>query len=406
MTSILTFSTLFPNSAQPTHGIFVETRLRHLLSAHPEIDARVVAPVPWFPFTYKGFGAYSRFAKVPRTEARSSLSVEHPNYVVIPKLGMAATPWSLYAACLPVLRKIQRERDFDLIDAHYFYPDGVAAVWLGKALNKPVVVTARGTDINLIPQYLVPRRLIQRAAREAQGIITVSQSLKDAMVALGVRQERVIVLRNGVDLNLFCERDRQEARRRLGLKGRTLLSVGLLIERKGHNFVIEALARLTDCTLLIAGEGPERPALERLSATRGVGDRVKFLGSVPHDQLAGIYSAADALVLASSREGWPNVLLEAMACGTPVVATNIWGNPEVVAEAAAGVLMRERSTLGVEEAVHKLFAALPRRSDTRAYAERFSWQATSDGQRNIFDRIVTASRENKLWRETSSAISH
>jgi len=139
---------------------------------------------------------------------------------------------------------------------------------------------------------------------------------------------------------------------------------------------------------MIAGEGPERSALERLAANLKVSGRVRFLGNVPHAELHRVYSAADALVLASSREGWPNVLLEAMACGTPVVASNIWGNPEVVSRPEAGVLMNERSAAGVAEGVKRLFAALPERQATRRYAEGFSWDATSEGQLRLFRDVI------------------
>ena len=384
---ILTFTTLYPNSAQPHHGVFVENRLRHLIS-NGQVNARVVAPVPWFPFSAPFFGRYAVYAKVMPRETRANLTIEHPKYVVLPKFGMRAAPASLAAASLPTLARLQAERDFDLIDAHYFFPDGVAAIRLGRRLKKPVVITARGTDVNLIPELPGPRRMIQQAARDAAGIIAVSQALKDAIVGLGIPGERVTVLRNGVDLELFQPKAREETRARLGLLGTTLLSVGHLIERKGHELVIGALPLLPHFRLLIAGDGPERGRLENLSNALKVSDRVTFLGALPHEQLHKIYAAADALVLASSREGWPNVLLESMACGTPVVASNIWGNPEVVSRPEAGVLMGERSVAGVAEGVKRLFGALPARAATRRYAEEFSWDATSEGQLRLFNEIL------------------
>ena len=384
---ILTFTTLYPNPVQPHHGVFVENRLRHLIS-NGQVNARVVAPVPWFPFSAPVFGRYADYAKVVPREIRAKLTIEHPKYLVLPKFGMGAAPASLAAASLPVLMRLQEQRDFDLIDAHYFFPDGVAAIRLGRRLKKPVVITARGTDVNLIPELPGPRRMIQEAAREAAGIIAVSQALKDAIVGLGIPGERVTVLRNGVDLDLFRPHAREETRARLGLLGPTLLSVGHLIERKGHELVIGALPSLPHFRLLIAGDGPERARLERLSKTLKVSERVSFLGALPHEQLHKIYAAADALVLASSREGWPNVLLESMACGTPVVASNIWGNPEVVSRPEAGVLMGERSAAGVAEGVRRLFGALPARAATRRYAEEFSWDATSQGQLRLFNEIL------------------
>ena len=384
---ILTFTTLYPNSVQPHHGVFVENRLRHLVSSGG-INARVVAPVPWFPFSARVFGRYAVYAKVMPRESRAQLAIEHPKYLVLPKFGMTAAPGSLAAAALPVLTRLQRERDFDLIDAHYFFPDGVAAIRLGRRLKKPVVITARGTDVNLIPELPGPRRMIQEAARQAAGIIAVSQALKDALVGLGIPAERVTVLRNGVDLELFHPQAREETRAALGLFGPSLLSVGHLIERKGHELVIGALPSLPGFRLLIAGDGPERVRLENLSSALRIADRVRFLGALPHEQLHKVYAAADALVLASSREGWPNVLLEAMACGTPVVASNIWGNPEVVSRPEAGVLMGERSAAGVAEGVLRLFRELPTRAATRRYAEEFSWDATSQGQLRLFNEIL------------------
>jgi glycosyltransferase involved in cell wall biosynthesis len=391
---ILTFTTLYPNAAQPSHGIFVENRLRHLL-ATGRVQARVVAPVPWFPSTARAFGRYAVLARVFRLEIRNGVQIAHPRYVVLPRLGMSIAPLTLFAATLLLVRRYMRLADFDLIDAHYFYPDGVAAALLGQALGKPVIITARGTDINLIPRYFVPRRMIRYALRRAAGVIAVSQALKDEMVALGVVPERITVLRNGVDLEMFRPGDREASRTALGLSGRTLLSVGHLIERKGHDLTIRALSLLQGYTLLIAGDGPELSRLRALASASGVADRVRFLGAVPHQELANLYMASDVLVLSSSREGWPNVLLEAMACGTPVVASPVWGNPEIVSAPEAGMLTRERSAEAIAEAVEQLFGNLPSRESTRAFAVRFSWDDTSAGQIRLFQEVLASHSERR-----------
>lgn len=386
---ILTFSTLYPNESQPNHGVFVENRLRHLIGTG-KVESVVVAPVPYFPARMPGFARWGIYARVPRLETRHGLTAYHPRYPVIPKIGANVAPWLLAAGSLRLLNDvIQSGYDFDLIDAHYMYPDGVAASWLGHLLRKPVVVTVRGTDISMIPRYRLPRRLIQRTLKRLAGVIAVSEALKEAVVAIGGKPEDVTVLRNGVDLNLFVPVDRMAARRRLDLNGPTLLSVGHLIERKGHDLVIRALSELAEYQLLIIGEGPEREALARLAEQLGVASRVRFLGTQPHNLLPSFYGAADALILASSREGWANVLLEAMACGTPVVASNIWGNPEVVRSPEAGRLMAERTPAAVVSAVGSLFASLPDRAATRRYAESFSWDDTSDGQVALFRRILS-----------------
>lgn len=385
---LLTFSTLFPNAAAPSHGIFVENRLRHLM-ASGEAESRVIAPVPWFPSQSERFGSYAAYAAAPRKAQRHGLEIDHPRYPLIPKIGMTMSPALLYLWALPAVRRLLASGyDFDLIDAHYFYPDGVAAALIARKLGKPVTITARGTDINLIPQYALPRRQILWAAARAQGMITVCQALKDEMVTLGVAADRVTVLRNGVDLAMFRPGDRAALRRRYGLDRPTLISVGHLIERKGHDLVIEALPELPDFRLLIAGDGPEDANLRALADRLGVADRVEFLGRRPHEELPDLCCAADALVLASSREGWANVLLEAMACGTPVVASNVWGTPEVVAVPEAGRLMAARTGAGIAEATRDLFADLPDRAETRRYAEGFSWDATTQGQLRLFRKIL------------------
>ena len=390
---LVTFSTLYPNSAQPNHGVFVENRLRHLI-ASGEVVSRVVAPVPWFPSRNPRFGIYARYAQVPTWEERHGLTLHHPRYPVIPKIGMNLSPYLLAWAALPAVRAaIKAQGGADAIDAHYLYPDGVAATIIGRALRLPVVMTARGNDVSLIPRYPVPRRLIQRACQRAAGIITVSAALKEGLAELDVDPGKVTVLRNGVDLKLFRPLDRQATRKRLGLNGPTLISVGHLIERKGHDLIVEAMPSLPGFTLMIAGEGPEKAKLERRIAELNLGDRVRMLGARPHSELPELYGAADALILASSREGWANVLLEAMACGTPAVASPIWGNPEVVAKPEAGILMTERSPKGIADAVLVLFGPrMPTREATRAYAQAFSWDATTRGQIDLFRRVIAEAR--------------
>jgi glycosyltransferase involved in cell wall biosynthesis len=384
---ILTFSTLFPSAARPSHGIFVETRLRHLV-ASGQVESRVVAPVPWFPSRDARFGEYARHAATPREEWRHGIQVLHPRYPLVPKIGMTLAPFLMAKWVKPVVERVLAEYRFDMIDAHYFYPDGVAAILLGKHFGKPVVITARGTDVNLIPRYRLPRAMIRWAARHAAGMITVCRALKDDLVGLGVPGERIKVLRNGVDLRLFRPTDREAGRRSLGLGRKTLLSIGGLVPRKAHDLVIRALTRLPEFDLIIIGDGPERSALGALARELRVGDRVKFAGAVAQDELRQYYGAADALVLASSREGWANVLLESMACGTPVVASNVGGTPEVVTVPEAGVLMATRTPEALADAVQRLFEQYPDRGATRRYAEGFSWAATTAGQLELFSHVL------------------
>jgi glycosyltransferase involved in cell wall biosynthesis len=384
----MTFTTLFPSAAAPQHGIFVENRLRQLCVTG-RVAAEVVAPVPWFPSPAPIFGRYARHAATAGREWRHGISVYHPRYPAIPKFGMSAAPFLLAAACAPMISRLLACRPRPhLIDAHYFYPDGVAALLLGRRFGLPVTITARGSDLNQIADFAMPRRMIRWAAAHASGLITVCEALKGRLVELGVAPHRIRVLRNGVDLERFRPGDRATQRARLGLKGPTLLSVGSLIDRKRHHLAIEAVTRLPGVILLIVGEGPLRHDLESKAHRAGVADRVRFLGSVAQESLPPIYGAADALVLASSREGWANVLLEAMACGTPVVASDAWGNPEVVAAPEAGIVVSPCDGAGLAGAIRRLLTCPPRRAATRAYAERFSWGDTTAGQLEIFRAIA------------------
>lgn len=391
---LLTISTLFPNNKDPKHGIFVRNRLGHLLHDFKDVQAKVIAPVPWFPFEIKSgpLAEYSKFAGVAQLEQYGEIEIHHPRFLVLPKIGMYLTPFFLFLSVYFTARKIKNQGyDFDLIDGHYFYPDGVAIALVAKLMAKPFTVTARGTDISLIPQYPLARRLITKAAWQASGIITVCQALKDSLLEFAQVDRKTTVLRNGVDLDFFTATDK-ETQQRLkeywcDTEQHLIISVGHLIERKGHHLVIEALLHAPDCYLVIAGDGPEHSRLEALVDKLELRSRVQFAGALSQSELLTLYQSADALVLASSREGWANVLLEAMACGTAVVATNLWGTPEVVAAPEAGILV-ERDAKEMALGLTTLFAQEIERSSTRLYAEGFDWYATSKGQYDIFSRIL------------------
>ena len=390
MIKTLLFSTLYPSAARPLHGIFVETRLRELLKSG-EIETKVVAPVPWFPFKGKIFGDYGLYATTPHFEQRNGVDVFHPRYFLPPKIGMNISPYTLARSALPTIKKLLRDGfDFDLIDAHYYYPDGVAASLIAKRLGKPFVITARGTDVNLIPQFTHPRRLILQTAGAAYASIGVSKALVDRLAELGAAREKLKLFRNGVDLGRFQPEEKTLARKKIGINAsRILLSVGNLIELKGHHIAIDALSLLSpDIVLVIAGSGPERQSLKNQANRLNLGNRVFFTGQIDNSELKWWYSAADALVLCSSREGWPNVLLEAMACGTPAIATDIGGIPEIITAPVAGRLMRQRSPQCLSATVTELFAEYPERIAVRNYAEEFTWDATTEQQLNLFREIT------------------
>jgi glycosyltransferase involved in cell wall biosynthesis len=376
---VLTFTTLYPNAEKPNHGIFVENRLRQTLARH-DMQATVLAPVPYFPFTSSAFGEYARFARVPRREERHGIAVHHPRYFLLPKVGMTSAASFLYRGALAACRALGLDKStIDVIDAHYFYPDGVAAARLARALGVPFVVTARGSDLNLLPQFPAVRRQIVWAAEQAEALITVSDALRGRLLELGVDERKAAVLRNGVDLELFRPLEREAARKKFGATGFTIVSVGNLVPLKGHDLTILAMASLPDCRLLIAGGGPLRDALQQRAVALGVADRVHLLGEVPHGELAQLYSAADAFVLMSEREGWANVLLESMACGTPALATRVGGNAEIITRPEAGALLPERSSAALIEAIKTLRQRSIDRAAVRGHAETFGWAAVAAG---------------------------
>ncbi len=389
---VLTFTTLYPNSVCPRHGIFVETRLRHIQRL-ADFDVHVVAPVPWFPSAARHFGKYASFARVPREEILNDIPVRHPRYLTIPGLGMYSAPFALAAGAASTIDALQRQGfSFDLIDAHYFYPDGVAAAILAKKYGKPLLITARGSDLNLLPTYRYPRRLIRWAANHADAIVTVSSALKDRLTDLGIDGSRIRVLRNGVDCDVFRPVDHPEARKVLGVDSRPVFAaVGNLVAEKGFDLAIDATAMIPGATLVIVGEGPDRRRLEERAARRDIAERVRFLPVRPQRELANVYSAADALVLASSREGWPNVLLEAMACGTPVVAIDVGGVSEIVRSPVAGVVVRERTAEALAAALKQVLDEPRDRAALRRYALQFDWEETARGHIALCREVVSRS---------------
>lgn len=388
MLDVLTITSLYPNSEQTRHGVFVEERLRHL-AATGRFNVQVVAPVPWFPFSSPAFGLYGRYARVPRVEERQGRAIMHPRYVAIPKVGMAMAPFLYAAGIAPLVgRVLAGLRGPIVLDGHFLYPDGVATALLARRFGLPYVLTARGQDVTLFPDYTVPRALIRRACAGASRVITVSEALREALLGLGVAPERVVTLRNGVDLDKFRPGDRAAARRDVGFGRRTLLAVGHLIPRKDHELIVRALPLVPDVDLVIVGEGPLRERLLGVARELGVGSRLRIVSNVLQDRLVTFYTAATLSVLTSRHEGMPNVVLESLACGTPVVATLVEGVPELLDAPAAGLLVRERTPVALAAGINAVLANLPDPARTRAHAAGLGWEPTIAGLAEVLEEAV------------------
>lgn len=390
MLKIATLSSLYPSKSQPGKGVFIENRTAHLQKS-ADVEVRVIAPVPWFPFSSRRFGAYANYARAPANDLRNGMSVDYPRYLVVPKLGMSLAPLLMAIGILGTFRELIRNgHDFDIIDAYYFYPDGVAAALVGKWMNKPVVINALGTDVNVIPRYRVPRALIIWASNYASAITTVSRALRQELLNLGISGEKIHVNLHGVDHAQFTppttplpQGDRPQR------KARTLLCVGNLLEAKGQHLAIESLLHLKDFRLVLVGEGEYEDKLRQQVSNLQLEDRVQFAGHVDHAKLVSYYSTSDALIIPSLREGIPNVILESLACGTPVIATNVGGIPEIINSGVAGILLDDRTPMAIANAVHQLFENYPSIHDVVEFSRQFTWAKTSATQIKIFKAVLS-----------------
>src|SRR6476660_4386343 len=343
---ILTFTSLFPNAADKTFGVFIYQRMAHV-NKRAGNKVHVVAPVPYVPGWLKQT-RWGTMARIPKVEQIGELTVYHPRYLLLPKVSMAIHGLLIFLCSFRLVRKLHKKIHFDCIDAHYVYPDCFAAVMIGRRLGLPVVASARGTDINLFPSFRMVRPMIRWTLKHTAGNIAVCRALGDEMIALGAAKDRVAVIGNGVDLERFQPVDQSEARKKLGipLDAQVAVSVGALIPRKGFQFLIPAVARIgaryPALKVYIVGKG-DPTELKELCRAHKVEDRVFLVGSRANEELKFWYSAADLSCLVSSREGWPNVVLESLACGTPVLATGLWGVPEILVSPELGIMVTQET---------------------------------------------------------------
>ncbi len=390
---VLVFTSLFPNNQSPNHGIFIQQRIQHYVTRHGW-NVKVMAPVPYYP---PGLGGWrAKYRKVAPHEVLKGIEVRHPRYVMIPKIGMWLQGLCLFLSVCWQVRVLQRTFPFVLIDAHYVYPDGFAAILLGWVTRVPVVVSARGSDVNLFKDLPLIRQLITWVLKQANAVIVVSDALKQVSKGLGVDENKIHIIPNGVDPEKFFPIPQEEARKKIGFREESrslVLSVCHLTKNKGLDVLLEGLALLAQTTpslmwsLYIVGDGIERERLEGLVQSLDLVSHVKFCGSVPHEQLAWYFNAANVCCLLSEREGWPNVIVESLACGTPVVATSVGGIPEIITSSTVGILVPRQP----EHVAKALKASLERewsKSSILAHAQQFRWNHTADAVKDVFQSLV------------------
>jgi glycosyltransferase involved in cell wall biosynthesis len=334
---VLTFTIVFPSPGSPLNGTFVFERIRHLAEL---ADIHVVAPVRWYRML-------SRRQQLPHPAP--ILSVKHPPFWYTPKMLMALHGFFLFLSTVRQIARMRKTFDFDLIDAHFAYPDGFAAILLGKWFRRPVCITLRGMIIPLSRRAL-GRCLCNWAIRRAERVIAVAENLAERARQGGVPEDRLALIANGVDSERFRAIDQIAARRQLGLPegGRLLVTVGHMSWRRGFHRVIRNLPRvIRSCPdtrlVIVGGKGAEEDNsadLRSLAKRLDLSDHVQFVGAQSPDQVAVWMAAANVFVLATDFEGCPNVILEAMSCGRPVVATTA-GDIARMVPPFAGILFED-----------------------------------------------------------------
>lgn len=377
---IIVLTNLFPHSGAPTAGTFIRQRMFRVAK---QLPMTVVVPVPWFPLQ----GLIRRFAPnfrppAPKAERQNGVRVLFPRFLSVPGMFRGLDSLSIALACLPLMRRLMRVTPNCIIDSHFAFPCGHAGVLLGRWLGRPVTITMRGTEVSLAADPPRRRRIVA-ALCCADRVFSVSDSLRRHAGSLGADVEKIRVVGNGVDLDCFYPENRGEARAKFGLPvdAPVLVSVGGLVERKGFHRVIECLPALLQRFprlqyLVIGGPSPEgdiSAQLRQQVESLGLRNVVRFLGPLPAEELRWPLSAADAFVLATSNEGWANVFLEAMACGLPVVTTNVGGNAEVVTNADLGSIVPFGNSVALTQALDEALARKWDRDVIRAYAASNTW---------------------------------
>ncbi|MBI2505763.1 MAG: glycosyltransferase family 4 protein [Candidatus Latescibacteria bacterium] len=382
--NLLVASHLYPSTLSRTAGSFVHNQARFLAAL---AQVRVVSPTPWFP-PLPGFGRWSAYAALPRREELEGVEVERPPYLTFPRRVLLSQVWRFY---LRALARGQRARPLpDLIHAHCAYPDGLAAVEYGRRLGRPVVITVHGHDLKDLPRNPRWRALVARALQNAQAVIAVSQELGRLAEGLGARRLRVIP--NGVDCQLF-----KPGTRSPGAGGWRLLYVGRFDVAKGLGVLLEALARLRqhrrDLSLKLVGgnaatgtEAPFRAQVARL----GLGECVEFAAEVPWQEVPRHMGEADVFVLPSFSEGLPLVLVEALACGLPLVATRC-GGPEELVRAGVGQLVEVGEVEGLAHGIEVVldhYAGYDRQAIRRRAEEEYDYRCIAARLFEVYEEVL------------------
>lgn len=408
--AITVLSSLFPHRQRPTAGIFIRERMFRVAQ---ELPLTVVSPQAWWPgqalIRWWQPGYRLEGDAVERVDG---IDVYRPNALCIPGLARHWDGRAMALAAYASLKRLKAAGRCSVIDAHFAYPDGYAASLLADWLDLPYTITLRGTE----PRHLRDVRLRERILRALHGaarVFTVSNSLREVGIAAGVPAERFEVVGNGVDTKVFRPVSRQEARRQLNIPDhvKVMCTVGALVERKGFHRVISLMPKLSQrfsglTYLAVGGASPEGDWSERLqrqAREAGLGDSVRFLGALTPDELRIPLSASDVFVLASSNEGWANVILEAMACGVPVVASDVGGNAEVVCKRTLGTVYPFGDDAALQSALEEALSNTWSAECLVGYAEANTWDTRVARLVEMFRSIAAAGAQRSASINVSGA---
>lgn len=393
--AIAIYTRQFPKPGSETDGLFTAQAVSEMGRRNAIL---VVCPIPWCP----NFGFMKRWpswyanATIPRESTYQGVDVYYPRFLVIPYLTRIIQPLMQAFALLPLLIRLKRSRNIAVINAHCLYPDGIAATLLGMLLKLPVILTSLGSDINQDMTIRWKRFQIIWALRNASAITAKSKALVSKIYALGIT-DKVYYVPNGVDVSRFADNklDVQELRSDLGLDANELycLFVGRLNSVKGLSTLLAAISSLKEqgrlhFKTLVIGEGEMRAELEEYIARNDLNAHISLLGEIPHDQVARWMMASDFLCLPSRMEGLPNVIMEALACGLPVVASNVGGVPELVNQ-ENGVLVQPDDPEELAKALQVVAGREWDKAGIRSTISWACWSMTADRYLDVYKSVAS-----------------
>lgn len=393
MKHVLALSTLYPNPVNPRFGTFVARSLE-ALAKRGDWRVTLVNPLGLPPLA---LGRYRPLAELPAVSEEGGITIHRPHFTLIPRIGARRNAAAIARAVLPLVRRIQTETPIDVLDAQFFFPDGPAAAEIALATGLPLSIKARGSDISFWGDYSYARDQMLSAARTATGLLAVSHDLAGQMAAMGMDAGKITVHYTGLDRDRFRPLGHTQLRRRLSEElgfelpnnAPLLACVGALIERKGQGIAIEALRDIPGARLVLIGKGEDEARLRALAVSEGVADRVHFAGSIDHDLMPLILSAADVMVLPTVAEGLANAWVEALACGTPVVTSDVGGARELINCDTAGRLV-DRNASAVAAGINAILNNPPARADVAALTESFSWEANAAALAAHYERLLVS----------------